>query len=439
MMSRLRTVLSLGALSLALAAHADAQVGEARDTLCLGALQDEAVRRDPRGRQLGLLESQSALRLRSLGTEWLPRLDAAAQAQYQSEVVTLPFSPPGGGEPFMPHKDTYDAYLGLRQPLFDPLIGARRGIEQAQLAESQARVRSTLYAERQVVADAYFGVLLLDAQRAELEAGIADLEAQLRVARERVDAGEALAGEAANLEAELLRRSQALAGIAADRSATVAVLGSLTGRDLDGSEVLALPDLGAAVEAARAGPDTLRRRPEHAEFERARDLLDSRGGEIARRNWPRLAAMGRAGVGRPGLNPLGDEFGGYWLAGLRVEWSPFDWGRARLEREALGIQREIVSTEEAAFAERVQRGAVRELATIGRIEHSLEADSAIIALRDGVLREARLRFGEGVITSAEFVDRETDLLSARLARATHRVELARARARYLTLIGLEVE
>jgi outer membrane protein TolC len=55
-----------------------------------------------------------------------------------------------------------------------------------------------------------------------------------------------------------------------------------------------------------------------------------------------------------------------------------------------------------------------------------------------VLRETRLRFAEGVITSAEYVDRETDLLAARLARASHRVELARARARFLTLVGIEV-
>jgi hypothetical protein len=43
-----------------------------------------------------------------------------------------------------------------------------------------------------------------------------------------------------------------------------------------------------------------------------------------------------------------------------------------------------------------------------------------------------------VITSADFVDRETDVTSARLARATHRVELARVRARFLTAVGLEV-
>jgi outer membrane protein TolC len=148
--------------------------------------------------------------------------------------------------------------------------------------------------------------------------------------------------------------------------------------------------------------------------------------------------VGRAGLGRPGLNPLGDEFGGYWLAGLQLDWSPWDWGRAGRERQALAIQQEIVATEEAAFTQAIRRGAVRDLATVDRLERALEADDAIIALRDGVLRETRLRFGEGVVTSAEFVDRETEALAARLARATHRVELAQARARFLTLVGVEV-
>jgi hypothetical protein len=43
-----------------------------------------------------------------------------------------------------------------------------------------------------------------------------------------------------------------------------------------------------------------------------------------------------------------------------------------------------------------------------------------------------------VLTAPDYVDRETDLLSARLSRTAHRVELGRARARFLTLLGLEV-
>jgi outer membrane protein TolC len=59
-------------------------------------------------------------------------------------------------------------------------------------------------------------------------------------------------------------------------------------------------------------------------------------------------------------------------------------------------------------------------------------------LRERVLAETRVRFEEGVVTVGEFIDRETELSTARLTRATHRVELAQARARFLTTVGLEV-
>lgn len=438
MMFRLLLSIALAApLLVADSETAPAQQPGGSDTLRLGDLQDAAVGRDPRGRQLDLLASQSALRLRGIRSEWLPRLDASAMARYQSEVASIPFRLPDNTVPFTPHKDTYDASVGVRQPLYDPSFGVRRSVERARLAQSQAGVRSALFARRQTVADAYFTVLLLDAQRAELEAAVTDLDARLRVAGERVAAGEALPSETATLEAEILRRRQSLAEIASDRSATLTVLGDLTGRPLSGEDALVAPDLAAAVALARVAAEP-RQRPEYAEFARTRETLDQRGAEVGRRNWPRLSALGRAGYGRPGLNPLGDDFKGYWLAGVQVEWSPWDWGRTGLERQALSVQQEIVATEEAAFTESIRRGAVRDLAAIGRLEDALETDSAIIALREGVLDEIRLRFTEGVVTSAEFVDRETDLLTARLARASHGVELAQARARFLTLVGFEV-
>ena len=45
---------------------------------------------------------------------------------------------------------------------------------------------------------------------------------------------------------------------------------------------------------------------------------------------------------------------------------------------------------------------------------------------------------EGVVTAAESVDRDSDVLSARLARIQHRVQLAQARANLLTTLGVEV-
>lgn len=408
------------------------------DTLHLDALQSAAVRHDPRARQADLLASQSALYLRDIDATRLPTIGANAQGQYQSQVVAIPIRLPNGASPPVPPHDTYDAYLSAQQPLYDPSVSARRGVERARLAESQAGVRSSLFTLRQNVNDAYFAALLKQAQSAEQQTAITDLEAHHKVALSRMREGTALPSEAEMLEAEMLRRRQTVAELGVSRDAALDVLNDLTGEHVSVADALAMPNVGAAVARARMSLDTLRARPEYDQFARSRDLLDRQQASLGAAELPRVSAFGRTGYGRPGLNPLAQEFQGYWLAGVKVDWTPWNWGTTRRDRESLVLQQQIVKTDEAAFQQSVRRGVTRELASIDQLEHTLTADSTIIALRERILRETNLRFGEGVITSAEYVDRETELLNARLARATHQVQLAQARANFLTSLGLEV-
>ena len=123
---------------------------------------------------------------------------------------------------------------------------------------------------------------------------------------------------------------------------------------------------------------------------------------------------------------------------MQVQWAPFDWGRTGRERAALSLERDAVDAEAAAFRDAIRRATVSDLATADRLERVLATDDEIIALREQVVREASARFRESTITAAEYVDRQTELLAARIARAVHRVELAQARAGYLTTLGLEV-
>lgn len=439
-MRRIASYIALvaGAMTSGAPAAACAQGTATPDSVTLGALQAQAVQRDPRGRQLELLASQSALRERSIAAGYLPTLGVSAQGQYQSQVATLPFSLPGGvGAPVPPHA-TYDTHVEAREALFDPSLGRRQEVERAQLAQSQAQVQSSLHALRQAVNDAFFAALQLQAQGAELETGLTDLEAQLRVVAARVRQGAALPGDSAILAAELLRRRQALAELAANRDAALQVLSDLTGRSIEAARLLILPDLGEEVARVRETSGTTRARPEYEQFARSRDLLAAQRAAANARDLPRVAAFGRAGYGRPGLNPFARDFTSYWLGGVLVEWTPWNWGTTAREREVLALQQQVVSTEEAAFRESLDRATVRDLATIDRLGRALGEDDAIIALREQVLHETALRFREGVVTSAEYVDRQTDLLAARLARASHRVELAQARARYLTTLGVEV-
>jgi len=72
------------------------------------------------------------------------------------------------------------------------------------------------------------------------------------------------------------------------------------------------------------------------------------------------------------------------------------------------------------------------------LQAALASDDRIVSLREGIQSASRARLREGVITASDYVDRETETLNATFDRARHRVELAQARARVLTTLGLEV-
>jgi outer membrane protein TolC len=216
-------------LVLAAAAQAGAQQTPpaAGDSLRLGALHQQAVQGDPRQRQFTLLAKQTALRLRNLSAERLPSISAEAQAQYQSEVFTPP-AQPGGGTIFpSPNKDSYDSRISVEQAILDPTIGVRQRVERAQLAESEAEVRTALFDLRREVNEAFFSAALLSERRRIIAATIAELEKRLQEASVRVREGAALPSDTAAIQATLLERRQDDAEVEADREAALVRLTEL--------------------------------------------------------------------------------------------------------------------------------------------------------------------------------------------------------------------
>ena len=434
-------------LALVCAAAFDATAGRAQvappdsvqmaDTTSLGALQDSAVSRDPRARELALLAAQSRLRLANIRAESKPTVAVEGQAQYQSDVARIPITLPGGIKVPTPPHDTYDAHVAVGQQLYDPALRLRRAVEESQLAEQEAQLRAQLYPLRQNVNDAYFAALRAQSQVAELQLGITDLEAQLQVATSRVNHGTALPSEEKSLRAEILRRRQSLADARASRNASLVVLSDLTGQRFDSLTILATPELGARLATVRDSIDSITARPEFEQFARSRALLEQQERAQNAQVLPRVSLFGRAGYGRPGLNPLSDKFDSYWLAGVQLQWTPWNWGTTSREKEVLALQRQIVTAEEQSFRDNLRRGTVQDLSTIDRLAAALAEDDEIVALRESIAAEIRARFREGVVTSAEYVDRQTDVVSARTSRALHRVELAQARAHLLNTLGIE--
>ena len=407
------------------------------DSLRLGALHAEAERLDPRQRQIALQASASDLRLRNIAAARRPVIAANGQAQYQSAVPAVAVSVPGVTIP-APSKDTYDAHVDAQKSMVDFTIAPKQAVERAQLAESQAQVRATVFGRRQEVSDAFFTAAILQQRIAELGVAMTNLESRLRETVVRFREGAALPSDTASIAATLLQRRQDLYQAQGDRAAAIARLSELAGRAISDSALAVIPDLAEPVARALAGLDQLRARPEYEQFSATRERLALQNQIQVAQEKPRVSAFGRVGYGRPGLNPLSTTFDPYWLAGVQVQWSPWNWGTTNRDREVLEIQREIVATNEAAFTQSLHRGIQQSLASIARLDSILALDDRVIALRERIDTETRAKLREGVVTAAESVDRDSDVLSARLARIQHRVQLAQARANLLTTLGVEV-
>jgi outer membrane protein TolC len=435
-MRRARYLVALVALA---SSHAYAQnVARATgDSLSLATLRADALRIDPRQRQLSLQARATALRLQNIAAERRPSLALDGQAQYQSEVTRIPVSVPNLTIPLPPH-DTYDAHLGVQQSIFDPSVTARRNVERAQLAESQAETRTTLFSLRQELNEAFYTAAIVTERFAEIDGAITDLSARLRETVIRLREGTALPGDTATIAATLLQRRQDRMQLEGDRSAALARLSELVGHPVTERDALIIMNDSATVAAVWRSIDTLRARPEFAQFAASRERIASQIAVEAAQEKPRVSAFGRVGYGKPGLDMLSNDFQTYWLAGVQVHWAPWTWGTTSRDRQINEIQRDIVTTNEEAFQRSLRRGVEQSIATMARLDSTLALDEQIVANRERIDGETRAKLREGVVTAADYVDKSTDLLVARLTRIQHRVELAQARTTFLTTLGVEV-
>lgn len=404
------------------------------DTLRLAALQDAAVRHDPRAAQSLMQGRATELRLRNLDAERMPQLELRGEATGQSEVTAIPITVPGVDIPEPPN-GRFEAALEAQVTLYDGgVLGERRNLERARLQAEEARLAAQLHPLRMEVTEAFFAAFILQERVAEAGTLMDDLEARLAMVRAQVRNGAALPGDTAVLRAELLGAGQQRAELAADRRAALAVLAQLAGREAGEGDVLVLPELAGRMRTdAVAGAH-----PQYAVFAAERARLAREQSLVRARTLPQVAAFGQLAYGRPGLAQFRTDLHEYWIGGVRVHWRPWDWGTAGRDRGVLQVQRQMVDTEEAAFTARLQREVQDELQAVGRLRDALAVDERIVVLREQVERQARAQHDEHAITAAAYVDARTDLQEARIARQRHRAELARAMARYLTTLGREL-
>ncbi|MEZ4702997.1 MAG: TolC family protein [Rhodothermales bacterium] len=399
------------------------------DTLHLQACYQLAEAHHPRRQELALQDDIAALRLDNLSTRFLPSLSLQSQAVYQSSLPSFPIALPGVSGPEISH-DQYRVSLNVDQLVYDG--GATRTqqhLERIQRDMARQDVEVDVYRVREQVNAAYFGALAAEARLASLGTLAEDLAARHSRLEAQVRAGVVTPGNADVLAVEQLRIRQQIAEAESARQTAVAVLAELIGQPV-GDDPLAWPEPPAPVF------ENQRKRPEYAAFSLSETLLAEQQALASVKTRPRVASFVEAAYGRPaGLDLFDNRFQPFYSFGLRVQWGFWDWHASRRDRDALSLQREVVSAREAAFTRQLDVAVQEHLQAMERLEALIAQDDEIIGLRVRIASASASQLENGVVTATDYLIERNAEQQARLTRDLHALQLLRSRIEYATVLG----
>lgn len=391
--------------------------------LTLNQCYDLAEAQAPLRRQLALNEAQTANNRSRLAAQgYRPQLAVNGQASYQSEVTKIPLEVPGFSIPTI-SKDQYRLTLDATQTLFDGGVTRRQQeLETLNSRVSNQQVAVGLYRLREQVNGLYFGALLTD-ENTRLRQGLrADLLQRRKTLLARRAGGVATGQDVARLDAEVLNLDQLLRELAVTRAGLLRQLEALLGQPLP-------PD--TQLEAPPALP-TASARPEYLFYVQQKVLLAGQQKLADARLAPRLSLFGQVGYGRPTLDFLRNDFHGYGIAGVRLNWNLNAYYTRRQDREALRLGQEAVVVQQEVFEQTQRVTRAGEQTAIDRCQALLETDKLLIDLREKIQATAAVQLDHGIIGFGDYFTEANNLTLARLSKQLHRLQLLQAQVDYQT-------
>ena len=165
---------------------------------------DRARSHYPLSRNLDLMDEEKALRIKNIGTGYLPELLFNAEGKYLSKVIDLNESLPVPGYDIpSPPNDQYSFLLTLNQLVFDGgMVRQRKAIEAAQTQTRKQALEVDLYQLKARINVAFFTVLFQQCNDSLYALTENELEERIAVAESGVHNGVVLPAQLDQLNAE---------------------------------------------------------------------------------------------------------------------------------------------------------------------------------------------------------------------------------------------
>jgi outer membrane protein TolC len=411
-----------------------ALVVQAGDTLSLARCWELGEAAFPVAGNTPLLEEALALKIKTLQTNYYPHVSVTAQASYQSEVTSLDLSAlPFPVDIASPAKDQYKIALDVQQTVYD--AGQTRHSQQLEALGTQEtlwRNKADWHERKQQIQQIYFAGLLYQSQQKIASLLIATLQQQLAQAASAAANGVLQSRDLHLLEVEKLHAEQQLTEAAFYFTACLKMLEHLLQTIFPESIVLAIPETTGDTEVASA-----HRRAEWQALEARKERLLATKSLLSAELTPRVGLFGQAGYGRPRLNMLSNSFDPYYMVGIRVSWTPWNWGATQKNRKIQEIQAKITGNQQAAFDEGVRAQAWNSYYEIAKQEQLVRQDVQLVALRRQITQESAAQMTHGILTAGDYLADLNAEMTARINHEIHLIRLAKAHVELRLIMNYE--
>jgi outer membrane protein TolC len=381
----------------------------------------------PLSKKRDLISKSSEFTIDNISKGYYPRFDVFGQATYQSDVTKLPIRLPGFEVPILKN-DQYRAYAEMNQLIYDGgVLKQQKEIVEKQTKVSEQQLKVDLYAVKQRVTELYFGILVFDEQLHQIDLLKNDIKIGIKTVEARLVNGTAYRSSLDLLKAEYLKADQMAIGIRNYKKAYLDMLGLFINASLNLNTKLETPE--------NIVNSTEIKRPELELFSYRNESLELNKKTIDIANLPKFNFFVQGGLGNPGLNMLEEGWKGYYIGGVRLNWSLTGLYTDKKQKQIIDINKEQLEVDKEIFLFNTNQSIKQQNAEITKLEEYLVSDNEIITLRNNVKKASLAQLENGVIDSSDYLREVNEENTATQNKIIHETDLLLAKYRQKIITG----
>ncbi|MCI1753631.1 MAG: TolC family protein [Flavobacteriales bacterium] len=398
-------------------------------TLCIAQLtiehcQEKARLNYPLIEQYALIDKSTEYTISNANKAYLPQVSVTGIGAYI--ISGLPTLSLPGAEPASSDKAKFIGIGQVNQVIWDGgATGAQKKVIAASGEVEKANIDVSLHQIRQRVDQLFFGILVTDAQLAQLDIASAALQRNLDKLQLSKDNGLAMQSDVDEVRAELLSLGQRKIEFNYTRSGYLDMLSLMIGETLEKTIVLVLP----ATSTTTSMPN---QRPELSLFKDQRTLATAQHDMEKTSLMPKVGLLGAGVMIAPPVGFGTSDLSSLALAGISLSWNTAGLYRNGNNNKLHELKMAQIANQEKTFLFNNGLELHQDNAEIEKAKAVLAADEEIVTLKKKIKDAYQLKYDNGMCSMDELINAITKESEAESNKALHEVQLALSQHSYAT-------